>query len=124
MLGQVGSSGVLNYVDCSVGFRLQAPPTGARILSAGLRCALLNKGAAKRQLRTRSAFTADLGKLAMADGKVGALVLCPTCVWCMRHRWCQRPALAVFAFPVQERGSSTPAFPDICVVSIIQMPSF
>jgi len=72
----VGSSGVLNYVDCSVGFRLQAPPTGARILSAGLRCALLNKGAAKRQLRTRSAFMADLGKLAMADDKVGALLLC------------------------------------------------
>lgn len=76
MLGQVGSSGVLNYVDCSVGFRLQAPPTGARILSAGLRCALLNKGAAKRQPRTRSAFMADLGKLATADDKVGALLLC------------------------------------------------
>lgn len=69
------SSGVLIYVDCSVGFRLQAPPTGARILSAGLRCALLNKGAAKRQPRTRSAFMADLGKLAMADDKVGALLL-------------------------------------------------
>ena len=72
----MGSSGVLSYVDCSVGFRLQAPPTGARILSAGLRCALLNKGAAKRQLRTCSAFMADLGKLAMADDKVGALLLC------------------------------------------------
>ncbi|DBA86245.1 hypothetical protein WJX77_008239 [Trebouxia sp. C0004] len=69
VLGQVGSSGVLNCVDCSVGFRLQAPPTGARILSAGLRCALLNKSAAKRQPRTRSAFMADLGKLAMAEDK-------------------------------------------------------
>lgn len=70
MLGQVGSSGVLDHVDCSVGFRLQAPPEGARILSAGLRCALLNQAAAKRQPSTRSAFLADLGKLATADDKV------------------------------------------------------
>ncbi|KAL3157615.1 hypothetical protein ABBQ32_012066 [Trebouxia sp. C0010 RCD-2024] len=67
VLGQVGSSGVLDQVDCSVGFRLQAPAAGARILSAGLRCALLNQAAAKRQPGTRSAFLADLGKLAMAD---------------------------------------------------------
>ena len=71
----MGSSGVLNYVDCSVGFRLQAPPTGARILSAGLRCALLNKSAAKRQPHARSAFMADLGKFAMADDKVGPSIL-------------------------------------------------
>ena len=70
MLGQVGISGVLDHVDCSVGFRLQAPPMGARILSAGLRCALLNEAAAKRQPRIRSAFLADLGKLATADDKV------------------------------------------------------
>ena len=70
VLGQVGSSGVLDHVDCSVGFRLQAPPAGARILSAGLRCALLNEAAAKRQPRTRSAFLADLGKLTTADEKV------------------------------------------------------
>lgn len=76
VLGQVGSSGVLNLVDCSVGFRLQAPPTGARILSAGLRCALLNKGAAKRQPGTRSAFMADLGKLATAEDKVHLALPC------------------------------------------------
>ena len=70
VLGQVGSSGVLDHVDCSVGFQLQAPPAGARILSAGLRCALLNQAAAKRQPSTRSAFLADLGKLATADDKV------------------------------------------------------
>ena len=75
VLGQVGSSGVVDHVDCSVGFRLQAPPGGARILSAGLRCALLNQAAAKRQPRTRSAFLADLGKLATADDKVHAPVL-------------------------------------------------
>lgn len=82
VLGQVGSSGVLSLVDCSVGFRLQAPPTGARILSAGLRCALLNKGAAKRQPGTRSAFTADLGKLATAEDKVRLALPCwsaPAC---------------------------------------------
>lgn len=61
---------MLDHVDCSVGFRLQAPPAGARILSAGLRCALLNQAAAKRQPGTRSAFLADLGKLAMADNGV------------------------------------------------------
>ena len=75
VLGQVGSSGVLDHVDCSVGFRLQAPPAGARILSAGLRCALLNQAAAKRQPRTRSAFVADLGKLATADNKVNTACL-------------------------------------------------
>ena len=70
VLGQVGSSGVLDHVDCSVGFQVQAPSAGARILSAGLGCALLNQAAAKRQPRTCSAFTADLGKLATADDKV------------------------------------------------------
>lgn len=70
VLGQVGSSGALNHVDCSVGFRLQVAAAGGRILSAGLRCVLLNKAAAKRQPRTRSAFMADLGKLATADDKV------------------------------------------------------
>ena len=75
VLGQVGSSGVLDHVDCSVGFRLQAPPAGARILSAGLRCALLNQAAAKRQPRTRSAFVADLGKLATAANKVSTACL-------------------------------------------------
>lgn len=67
VLGQVGSSGALDHVDCSVGFRLVAPATGARILSAGLRCALLNKDAARRQPRSKGAFTADMGKLATAQ---------------------------------------------------------
>lgn len=79
VLGQVGSSGVLDHVDCSVGFRLQAPPAGARILSAGLRCALLNEVAAKKQPRTRSAFLADLGKLTTADDKVIPSLLAWTC---------------------------------------------
>lgn len=75
MLGQVGSSGVLSQVDCNVGFRLQPPPAGARILSAGLRCALLNEAAGQRgRGRAGSAFTADLGKLARAEDKVGC---CP-----------------------------------------------
>ena len=71
VLGQVGSSGELSRVECTVGFRLQSPPAGARILSAGLRCALLNQAAAQRGRGTaRSAFTADLGKLARAEDKV------------------------------------------------------
>ena len=116
----MGSSGVLNYVDCSVGFMLQAPPTGARILSAGLRCALLNKGAAKRQPRTRSAFMADLGKLAMADDKVGALLLCVTVVpgVCITNG---AKDLPLFAFPVENHGNGIPAFPDICMVSFVHM---
>ena len=74
MLGQVGSSEALSRVGCSVGFKLQPPAAGARILSAGLRCAMLNKTAAHRGRGTaRSAFTADLGKLATAEDQVRVL---------------------------------------------------
>ena len=111
MLGQVGSSGVLDHVDCSVGFRLQAPPMGARILSAGLRCALLNQAAAKRQPRIRSAFLADLGKLATADVKVmsglfvwTSVVLTNTseCHLLQPNASCQKQVVAV-AYRVQVR---------------------
>lgn len=71
VLGQVGSSGSMSHVECSVGFKLQPPAAGARILFAGLRCAMLNKAAAQRGRGTaRSAFTADLGKLARSEDKV------------------------------------------------------
>ena len=100
VLGQVGSSGALDHIDCSVGFRLVAPATGARILSAGLRCALLNKDAARRQPRSKGAFTADMGKLATAQPVVRipaalllALYIAASCsiqhvlpiTWGMRH---------------------------------------
>ena len=100
VLGQVGSSGALDHVDCSVGFRLVAPATGARILSAGLRCALLNKDAARRQPRSKGAFTADMGKLATAQPIVctlPALRLLPLCLFllCIAASSCIQHVLPV-----------------------------
>ena len=87
VLGQVGSSGSMSHVECSVGFKLQPPAAGARILSAGLRCAMLNKGAAQRGRGTaRSAFTADLGKLARSENKVRVCAALSVCSAALKPR--------------------------------------
>ncbi|KAK9811542.1 hypothetical protein WJX72_005642 [[Myrmecia] bisecta] len=59
--GQVLGSGSLPHSQAKAAFRLRPPPKGPRILSAGLRCALLDRQVAQRA-QTHGTFIAHVGR--------------------------------------------------------------